>query len=344
MGNIEIKTDIKAPTFGINNFKREKIVGLGAFSQVWKALYLPTKRQYAIKEMHKSRVVRKNCVDLVINELELLSKLKHPFIVNVQQAFQDRENLYLVMDLMPGGDLRYFLTNRTISEIQARFIISCVLMGLEYLHINGVVHRDIKPENLVFDNKGYLRITDFGLACYIGKIKQSTGSGTLGYMSPETMFRKRQGMVSDFFALGVIAYECMLGKQPYYGKNRKEIKDLIMTKQVQLKRKDVPQGWSLESADFINKLIQRNPKERLGYNGIHEIKNHNWINCVNWKKMLEKTVESPCKVFNFADIDQKGIDIRRTDSDFDLDYVQKYFDKYRFVGNANFGLTSTNLK
>ena len=83
----------------------------------------------------------------------------------MQFAFQDKENLYLVMDLMPGGDFRYHITrNRHFSEAQSKFFIACILIGLEFLHNNGVIHRDIKPENLVFDNQGYLTITDFGIA------------------------------------------------------------------------------------------------------------------------------------------------------------------------------------
>jgi len=344
MGNVEIKTDPVPAGLSISDFRLDKIIGSGGFSEVWKATYMKTNREFAIKLMHKSRIVRKNCVSSVFNELQLLSILKHPFIANMQYAFQDRSNLYLVMDLMPGGDLRQFLGKKTLSESQTLFIISCILMGLEYLSINGVVHKDLKPENLVFDSKGYLRITDFGIAFRTGKFKERDGSGTPGYMSPESMFHKEQGPVSDCFALGVIAYECMLGKLPYCGKSRKEIKDKILSKQVQLKKNDVPQGWSLESADFINKLLQRNPEERLGKNGILEIKNHSWVSNVQWKKMLEKKENSPCKSNNPETLPNLPIEMRRTDSDFDLEHVQKYFNGYKYQGNKNFGINSTILK
>ena len=123
------------------------------------------KECYAMKEMSKARIIAKKSVNSVLNERKLLSYLKYPFIVNMQFAFQDKENLYLVMDLMPGGDFRYHITrNRHFSEAQSKFFIACILIGLEFLHNNGVIHRDIKPENLVFDNQGYLTITDFGIA------------------------------------------------------------------------------------------------------------------------------------------------------------------------------------
>ena len=118
-----------------------------------------------MKEMSKARILSKKSVNSVINERKLLQNLKDSFIVNMQYAFQDSENLYLVMDLMPGGDFRYHLSrHKDFTEEQTKFFVSCILLGLEFLHANGVIHRDIKPENLVFDSKGFLTITDFGIA------------------------------------------------------------------------------------------------------------------------------------------------------------------------------------
>jgi serine/threonine protein kinase len=123
------------------------------------------------------------------------------------------------------------------------------------VHGENVIHRDIKPENLVFDNQGYLRLTDFGVAKFVAPDNGSETSGTPGYMAPEVMCHKNHGLVSDIFAVGVIAYECMLGRRPYVGRSRKEIKEQMVCRQVQLKRFDIPEGWSIEAADFINKTI-----------------------------------------------------------------------------------------
>jgi serine/threonine protein kinase len=98
-------------------------------------------------------------------------------------------------------------------------------MALEQVHSAGIVHRDVKPENLVFDNMGYLRLTDFGVACRYKQDNSSETSGTPGYMAPEVMCRKNHGPCADYFAVGVIAYECMLGKRPYVGKSRREIRE-----------------------------------------------------------------------------------------------------------------------
>ena len=134
--------------------------------------------------------------------------------------------------------------------------MACIVLGLEYIHNNKVIHRDIKPENLVLDDKGYLRITDFGVAKVFQKENSSETSGTPGYMAPEVMCAQNHSYVVDYFAIGVIAFEFMYGVRPYLGKSRKEIKELIIAKQVQIKKQDIPEDWSVESGDFINKVLQ----------------------------------------------------------------------------------------
>ena len=127
--------------------------------------YKRTGKIYAIKEMSKAKIIDKKSVDSILGEKNLLSQLHHSFIVNMIYSFQDHDYLYLVMDLLPGGNLRYHLClKRRFNEKQNKFLIGCILVGLEYIHSQKILHRDIKPENLVFDNNGYLRITDFGIA------------------------------------------------------------------------------------------------------------------------------------------------------------------------------------
>ena len=195
---------------------------------------------------------------------------------------------------MSGGDLRYHLgRQRRFSEETTKFFAACLVSGLEYLHVNGVLHRDIKPENLVLDSKGYLRITDFGVAKMWQANNETDTSGTPGYMAPEVMCRQKHGIGVDYYAMGVMIYEFMMGKRPYLGKTRKEIRDAILAKQVQLKKDDIPQGWSLEAADLVNKLIQRKPTNRLGFNGPNEIKNHVWFRGFDWQELYNKQIPAP---------------------------------------------------
>ena len=160
--------------------------------------------------MSKLKIIDKKSEKSINSEREFLTKLRHPFIVNMHYAFQDNDNLYLVMDLLPGGDLRFHITkNHRFSEEQTRFFIGCMIIALEYIHNNNVIHRDIKPENLVLDDKGYVRITDFGIAKENCPDNSSETSGTPGYMSPEVMRGKNHSFPVDFFAIGVIGYEFM---------------------------------------------------------------------------------------------------------------------------------------
>ena len=229
-----------------------------------------------------------------MSEKTLLSKLNNPFIVNMYFTFQDFSNLYLVMDLLTGGDLRYHLAKKKrFSERETKFFIANMLLALEYIHSKNIIHRDIKPENLVLELNGYLRITDFGVAKINEKDNSSETSGTPGYMAPEVILVQNHSFPSDFFALGVIGYEFMLGFRPYLGGSRKEIKELIIYKQARLNECDIPYSWSLESGDFINKLLKRKPTKRLGYHGVKEIKNHIWMRDINWDLLKKKEINAP---------------------------------------------------
>ena len=109
-------------------------------------------------------------------------------------------------------------------------MIACLVLGLEYMHDQGVIHRDIKPENIVMEENGYVRITDMGIAKMHRTENSSDTSGTPGYMAPEVMCRQNHTYAVDYFAVGVIGYEFMLGRRPYVGRSRKEIRDMIFAK------------------------------------------------------------------------------------------------------------------
>ncbi len=171
--------------------------------------------------------------------------------------------------------------------------MACITLGLEYCHTNNIIHRDIKPENLVLDKKGYVKITDFGIAKKFQKDNASETSGTPGYMAPEVMSGLSHGFAVDYFALGVIGYEFMKGIRPYNGKNRKEIKEKMAFHEVKIKKDEIPKGWSIESADCINRLLQRKPYRRLGYRGATELKEHSWFKYYAWKDLYLGKIKSP---------------------------------------------------
>ena len=243
--------------------------------------------------MSKAKIIDKKSVDSVLGEKNLLSQLHHSFIVNMIYSFQDHDFLYLVMDLLPGGNLRYHLcVKRRFNEKQNKFLIGCILVGLQYIHSQCILHRDIKPENLVFDNNGYLRITDFGIAKkYVVNNKKDT-SGTVGYLAPEILCNQKHTYSIDYYAIGIIAYELAYGHRPYIGRTKHEVKQLILTQQAHIEYDELPSGYQDEAADFINQLIQRKPKNRLGKDSISEVINHPWLEGFDWEGLKQKNLRA----------------------------------------------------
>ena len=118
-----------------NNFEFQYVIGKGGFGKVWRVKFLKTRQIYAMKEMSKARIITKRSVTSVMSEKKLLEKLQHPFLVNINYAFQDRETLYLVSDLLTGGDLRYHIgKRRRFNETETKFMLACMVLGLEYMH------------------------------------------------------------------------------------------------------------------------------------------------------------------------------------------------------------------
>ena len=138
------------------------------------------------------------------------------------------------------------------------------------------------------DEKGYVRITDLGIARHMASENSQETSGTPGYMAPEVMCRQNHGVGVDYYAVGVIWYEFMMSKRPYLGRTRKDIRDAIFAKQIKIRKDNIPDNWSKEAADFINKLIERKPTNRLGNDGPEEVKQHKWLKGVDWNKLIDK--------------------------------------------------------
>ena len=118
-----------------------------------------------MKQVSKVKLVKQNAYEEVLHEQELASKLHHPFLVTMNFSYQDDDYLYMINDLMSGGDLRYwYILHKKFTEKECKFIVACIILGLEYLHSNKIIHSELKPENILFDKRGYVRLADFGIA------------------------------------------------------------------------------------------------------------------------------------------------------------------------------------
>ena len=233
--------------------------------------------------MSKTKVIDQNSERSVMQERLFLSNLRNQFIVNMICSFQDANNLYLGLELKKGGDLRYHLINhsQTFSESQLKFLLANIIMGIEYIHSQNIIHRDLKPENILFDYKGYAYITDFNISCRKEDINKNNDiSGTPVYMAPETIFLKEQDFTIDFYSLGIICYECIMGERPYEGSSRQEIKQIISNYNFGIKKDE---SISEVCQIFINGLLEKNPKDRLGsQSGASELKENLFFKGFNW--------------------------------------------------------------
>ncbi len=245
-------------------------------------------------EVILNRVIHKNSVKSIMAENNIMQQLSHPLVISLEYAFQDRDNLYVFMKHYEGGDLRFHMMNSPMfSEEQAKFIIACLVSALGYIHKKNIIHRDVKPENLIFDDKGFVHLTDFGVAKYWRSQNFENTSGTPGYMAPEVLSQQNHSYSVDFFALGVIVCELITGRRPYYGRSRQEIKEQVMSRQAVVKESIVVGKWSAEAIDFCNQLIQRRPDKRLGHNGISAIKKHPWLRGFDWAALQDKQLNPP---------------------------------------------------
>jgi serine/threonine protein kinase len=319
------------------------VVGKGGFGKVWKVC----KRYYggsssnsnrkenvfALKEMSKAKIFHKKSIHLIQNERIFLEKLNFVLLTNMHYAFETNDYLYIVMDYLSGGDLRYHLCKGIeYTETQIKFIIANIILSLQYIHSKRIFHRDIKPENLVFDSNGYLHLTDFGVAHEYQLDEDIIDtSGTPSYMAPEALLKKPHSFVVDFFSLGVLLYELMFGERPYMGRTKKEIREQVISKEITVKDEDLPKGWSDRSViEFVNGLLKRKPHERLGKDGVKEVMMHQWLMNVDWNGIKELKVKSPIDICGDDNYSEKYVNNREV-----VSYGKDTQEYYVNVVNAN---------
>uniref|UniRef100_A0A3B4HC06 Serine/threonine-protein kinase N2-like n=1 Tax=Pundamilia nyererei TaxID=303518 RepID=A0A3B4HC06_9CICH len=248
----------------IEDFKCISVLGRGHFGKVLLAEYKRSGKMYAIKALKKGDIVTRDEVDSLMCEkriFEVINSSRHPFLVNLYGCFQTADHVCFVMAYSPGGDLMTHIHNSIFNESQARFFSSCVLLGLEFLHKNKIVYRDLKLDNLLMDADGFVRIADFGLCKEeMGHgDRTSTFCGTPEFLAPEVLTDSNYTRSVDWWGLGVLVYEMLVGESPFPGDDEEEVFDSIVNDDVRY-----PRLLSPNSASLIQKLLQKNPELRLG--------------------------------------------------------------------------------
>lgn len=327
------------------DFDTLTIIGRGAFGEVRVCRKKDTGQVFAMKIMKKTEMVKKNQVAHIRAERDVLALADNPWVVRLQYSFQDDKNLYLVMEYLPGGDLMTILMKYDIlTEDQTRFYIAETALAINSVHQLNYVHRDLKPDNILLDRNGHVKLSDFGLckafeseqSPYLEQYKEeakkgSTGGekggifkeklsnwktrgrklaystvGTPDYIAPEVFAQTGYGQECDWWSLGVIMYECLVGYPPFYAEDpmstcRKIVnwkKTLVFPEEANL---------SPAAEDLVTKLIS-DANKRLSFDDIKRhpfFKGIDWENMRNQKAALVPNVASDVDTSNFDNFEEQ---------------------------------------
>ncbi|KAI9324808.1 kinase-like domain-containing protein [Zopfochytrium polystomum] len=280
----------------LRHFTLLRCIGKGAFGKVRIVERKSNKKLYALKYINKMQCIKMRAIQNIFRERAILEEIHHPLIVNLRYAFQDDENMFMVIDLMMGGDLRFHLDrNGGFQEMQMRNITAEIVSAVEYLHANKVVHRDLKPDNVLLDAEGHAHLTDFNIAVKFDNRKYlKSHSGTMAYMAPEIFGDKGYLWQVDWWSLGIIVYECIYGKRPFRSPTNEGLQQAIKTAPLtfhssnQLTKQ--PLQVTNECVAFISGLLERDISNRLGCrtNGGRDIFDHLWFRGLDWNSVERK--------------------------------------------------------
>ncbi|XP_026178368.1 serine/threonine-protein kinase N2-like isoform X3 [Mastacembelus armatus] len=297
----------------VDDFKYISVLGRGHFGKVLLAEFKKTGRLYAIKALKKRDIVTRDEVDSLMSEkriFEMINASRHPFLVNLHGCFQTSDHVCFIMEYLPGGDLMIHIHNNVFTEAQTRFYSACVLLGLEFLHLNKIIYRDLKLDNLLMDADGFVKITDFGL-CKEGMghgDRTSTFCGTPEFLAPEVLTDDNYTRAVDWWGMGVLIYEMLVGESPFPGEDEEEVFDSIVNDDVQY-----PTSLPPDAVAIIQKLLKKNPVKRLGAGerDANEVKGEKFFETIDWEALLAKKVTPP-----FLPSVKESMDVSNFDSEF----------------------------
>ncbi|XP_043674736.1 microtubule-associated serine/threonine-protein kinase 3 isoform X5 [Vespula pensylvanica] len=285
-----------------------KLISNGAYGAVYLVKEKTTRQRFAMKKINKNNLMLRNQVEQVFAERDIMSFTDNPFVVSMYCSFETKKHLCLVMEYVEGGDCANLLKNiGPLPSDMARFYFAETVLAVEYLHSYGIVHRDLKPDNLLITALGHIKLTDFGLSkmglmslatnLYEGYIDRDTRQfsdkqvfGTPEYIAPEVILRQGYGKPVDWWSMGIILYEFLIGCVPFFGETPEELFAHTVNDDIEWPDED---DWLVhpEAKDIITVLLQQSPRDRLGTGGSHEVKEHPYFYGVNWNSLLRQKAE-----------------------------------------------------
>lgn len=302
-----------------HDFDKLKVLGKGSFGEVILVKLKANERYYAMKILNKKQVKLRHQEAHTRAERDLMVKINCPFIVNIKFAFQDQEKLYIITEFMQGGEMFFHLhREKRFTEEKTKFYVIEMVLAIDFLHKNKMLYRDLKPENIMIDSSGHIKLTDFGLSkmCNKQKEKAYTICGTPQYLAPEILSDDGYDNTVDWWSLGCVMYEMLIGKAPF-----RIPRGAYLSQDIYKRKIIIPDYVSNEANDLISQLLIPNPKRRLGHgiDGAEKIKAHPYFEGVNWDDAWNQKLEPPF--------------IPSLTSETDLRYFDKMFTEEKIEGS-----------
>ncbi|KAG9509190.1 hypothetical protein GZH46_02300 [Fragariocoptes setiger] len=279
----------------INKFEMLRVLGRGHFGKVILAKDKDSNEYYAIKALKKSDIIARDEIESLMSEkriLQVASAVRHPFLINLYACFQTSTHVLFVMEYACGGDLMMHIHNDIFSEPRAVFYAACVVSGLQYLHDNQIIYRDLKLDNLLLDAEGFVKIADFGLCKENIGFGERTGTfcGTPEFLAPEVLTETSYTRAVDWWGLGVLIFEMLVGESPFTGDDEEEVFDSIVNDEVRY-----PRFLSIEAVSIMRRLLKKNPERRLGASqrDAEDVKKQTFFRSIDWDNLLARKVKPP---------------------------------------------------
>lgn len=280
----------------VSDFTYTKVLGRGSFGKVMLAEMRGCDDVFAIKILKKTSVVEDDDVAGTMTEKRVLELSEgSPFLTKLHATFHTDAHLFFVMEFVNGGDLMYHIQNQRIfPPKQSQFYAAEIMLALWYLHEKGVIYRDLKLDNVMMEASGHLKLADFGMCKenMFGGARTTTFCGTPGYLAPEIIKEAPYGASVDFWSLGVLCYEFLVGDSPFEADEDDVLFDQICNAPLEWPAKLDPSG-----KDFVNRLLDRNPISRIGCGptGKADIQRHAFFSGMDWGKMAKRQIPPPFK-------------------------------------------------
>ena len=314
-------------------------IGRGKCGKIILVTYNKTGDSYAIKSIRKDQIVSEDILDNIKLEREILSEGQCEFLLTLSFFYQSPERIYFVTPFIAGGDLYTLLKKKgNLEEDLVRFYSGQIAIAIGHLHEYGIAYRDLKPENILIDEDGYLKLCDFGSSVHMqGTQKEFSFAGSNEYSSPEMINGNGHNVMCDWWSFGILIYELLYGKLPFYSPDKKRLYELILLSEVKFPkfyynedREKINYRVSDEAKDLILKLLEKEPGDRIGKKGLNDIKSHPFFANMNFDNLKNKKLQSPYKPnvgeeekFNNFDEDYLNMDVNESGVD---EWVNDYKD------------------